>query len=151
MISIGLKGFAAVPSINEVRSLYKQAASEERSGEKLIRLLALYNEKNNTLFSGYKAATTMIMAKHALNPFVKLGQFNKGRKMLERAIRADDKNVELRFLRFTTQTNAPAFLGYNNNIPSDKEFLLKYSSELTDIPLKNTIDSYLKNFVKPLT
>ncbi|MEP6596944.1 MAG: hypothetical protein ABJA71_13410 [Ginsengibacter sp.] len=40
--------------------------------------------------------------------------------MLDKAMDADAENVELKFLRFTIQTNVPAFLGYSDSINKNK-------------------------------
>lgn len=144
--TIGTTSFTGTPSTKEVRQIYQEAASEEKQCKKLIILLTPYTEKNNPLLSGYKGSATMLMAKYANNPFAKLSYFKKGKKMVEKAIAADEMNVELRFLRFAAQTNAPSFLGYNNDIETDKAFLLKSISRLTTDPeLRNTIISYLEN------
>ena len=137
--------FATVPSINHVRSLFKQAAIQKSSCIKLIKLLEPYNEINFPLLVGYKACGTMIMAKYLANPFSKLAYFKKGEKMLETVIAGNDKVVELRFLRYSVQTNAPSFLGYHNHIAEDKMFLEKAVPFLNDLVLRDKIYGYLKN------
>lgn len=141
----GAPGFTGIPSIREVRQIYQAAASGEDQCKKLITLLTPYTEKNNPLLSGYKGSATMLMARYANNPFSKLSYFKKGKMMVEKAIAADEMNVELRFLRFAAQTNAPSFLGYNSDIETDKTFLLNSVSGLTDLELKNIITSFLEN------
>lgn len=84
----------------------------------------------------------MMMAKHVVNPFAKLSYFKKGKNMLEKAIEADSENVELRFLRYAAQTNAPSFLGYDDHIAGDKKFLLQTGDSI-DKTLKNFISSQL--------
>lgn len=59
--------------------------------------------------------------------------------MLEKAIAGDKKNIELRFLRFTAQTNMPAFLGYNSSIEEDKKSILNSFGEIKDVSLKELI------------
>ncbi len=145
MLLYGSASFAKIHSMNEIRSLYQKAAIDERSCSQLIELLSSYYVKNNPLLFGYKASGTMMMAKHVFNPFTKLSYFKKGKKMLEKAIAVDGKNVELRFLRFAAQTNIPSFLGYHDNIAIDKEFLLESLPQLTDITLRGIVVSYLKN------
>jgi hypothetical protein len=135
--------FAATPSITEVRLLYQKAAAAEHTCKDLIDLLAPYNEKNSPLLSGYKAGATMMMARYVFSPFSKLSYFNKGKKMMEKAIEADKENPELRFLRFGVQTNIPFFLGYKNDIQTDKLFLLRSISQLSDISLKQFMVAYL--------
>jgi hypothetical protein len=128
---------ATVPSITEVRILYQKAPFDENSCKELVEILSAFTEKNNPLYLGYKASGTMMMAKHVMNPFSKLSYFNKGKKMLELAIEADRKNIELRFLRFEAQTHIPSFLGYKENIEEDKKFLLDSFSKITDKALND--------------
>ncbi|MBX9850354.1 MAG: hypothetical protein K2X86_01190 [Cytophagaceae bacterium] len=135
--------FAGSPSLSEVRTLYEKAATEEASCVKLIELLASCGEKEY-LLCGYKAGATMMMANYVTNPFSKLSYFNTGKDMLEKAITSDDKNVELRFLRFGVQSNAPSFLGYIDHLETDKKFLLETVQTLTDLDLKKNIISFLK-------
>jgi hypothetical protein len=136
-IFLSIACFAKVPSINEVRIIYQKATASEKSCKELIDLLFPYTDKNNPLLFGYKGVATMLMAKHVFFPFSKLYYFNKGKKMLDRAIDADAENVELRFLRFTIQTNVPTFLGYSDNIKKDKVFILNLFSSIKDPLLKN--------------
>jgi len=140
----GTSCFAETPSINMVRTLFQKAPTEENSCKELIRVLGSYNEKNNPLFSGYKACGTMMMAKYVFNPFSKLSYFKKGKNLLEKAILADATNIELRFLRFSVQTNIPSFLGYDDDIENDKKFLILSLSAVKDQTLKAMIISYFK-------
>ena len=63
--------------------------------------------------------------------------------MLEKAIEFDQKNVELRFLRYTIQTNVPSFLNYSEDKERDKLFLVQSLNSLKDQKLKNIISNYL--------
>lgn len=93
---------------------------------------------------GYRAGATMLMAKHSLNPFNKLSYFKKGKTMLEKAIQAENNNVELRFLRYTIQTNVPSFLGYSSELIKDRSFLQQSVAGVRDAELKKIITAYLK-------
>ena len=146
LILFSTNSFADVPSISGVRSLFEQAYMQKSSCIKLIKLLKPYNEINSPILMGYKACGTMMMAKHVTNPFSKLSHFRKGKKMLETVIAVNDKVVELRFLRYSIQTNAPAFLGYNNHIAEDKVFLKKAVPFLNDAVLRNKIYAYLRKY-----
>ena len=137
--------FANTPTIGEVRSLYEKSVNDESACKKLIEILSPYNENSNPLFTGYKASAIMMMAKHVFNPFSKMSYFKKGKKILENAVKADDKNVELRFLRFNVQTHMPSFLGYNNDIERDKTFLETSFRKISDESLKEFLLPYLKN------
>ena len=137
-LSIYLAGFSTLPSLGLVRALHQKSASDEKACKELIELLSPYNE-HNALLMGYKASATMMMAQYVFNPFTKFSYFKKGKQMLEKAIQVDSKNIELRFLRFSTQTNIPSFLGYDEHIDEDKTFLLNSLSFMTDTSLKEMI------------
>jgi hypothetical protein len=81
--------FANVPAIKEVRIMLHNATSNQEACTKMIGLLEPFNETNNPLLFGYRGGATMLMAKHAFNPFSKLSYFKKGKLMLESAIKAD--------------------------------------------------------------
>lgn len=133
------------PPMEDIRKLYQQAATQANSCEELIALLQPFKKNNNPLLLGYRGSATMMMAQHVLNPFSKLTYFKKGKDLLHQAIEADRRNIELRYLRFTAQTNAPSFLRYGNKIEEDKTFLVESVSLLDDQSLKNLILGYLKN------
>lgn len=123
--------------------MYLKANDHEKTCKEMIALLKPYDESNNPLFLGYKAGANMIMAKHVINPISKMSWFKKGKKMLEAAIKADMKDVELRCLRFGIQSNVPDFLNYKDNINQDKKFILKSYSHVKDPTLKKNIISYM--------
>ena len=136
---------SAAPTIETVRDYYQKAVFEKQSCGELINLLRPVNEKNNPLYAGYKACAMMIMAKHCINPYVKWTYFSDGREMLEKAIKTDNINVELRFLRFSVQVNSPSFLGYNKNIKQDQASILESLDILEDAELKKIIIAYFKS------
>lgn len=135
--------FANKPVIKEVRILYEKSYSDESACNKLIEILSPYNENNNPLYAGYKASAIMMMANHVFNPFSKMAYFKKGKRILESAIKADEENVELRFLRFNAQTHMPSFLGYDRSIGTDKFFLESSFSKINNVKLKEFLLPYL--------
>ncbi len=134
---------AQTPNIKDVRLMLHQATNSEETCTKLINILIPYNEANNPLLFGYRGGATMIMAKHAFNPFSKLSHFKKGKNLLESAIKADNSNIELRFLRYTIQNSVPYFLNYSAEKKSDKQFLNNSLPDLKDSELKKIINAYL--------
>ena len=143
-----LPGKPVAPTLTQVRELYKEAAKSETACKDLLAILEPYDQNNNALYLGYKASATMMMAKHSLNPFSKLSWFNKGKRMLETAIKASQKNVELRCLRFAAQSNIPSFLGYHDHIKLDKTFILEKYSQVKDETLKKNIVTFLTEWGK---
>lgn len=129
-------------SITEVRNVYEKAIYSQQIAIDLIDKL---NASNNNTFLGYKGAVTMIMAKHVFSPYKKLNYFKNGKEILEQAILKEPLNIELRFLRFSIQSNSPKFLDYHSNLFSDKSFLLKEVKTINDTDLKQRITKFLLN------
>ncbi|MEO6683303.1 MAG: hypothetical protein ABIN48_10835 [Ginsengibacter sp.] len=130
-------------TLSQVRNLYIEANKSEKTCKELISLLEPFDATNNPLYYGYKAGATMIMAKHSVNPISKLSWFNKGKKMLETAIQADNKDVELRCLRFGIQSNIPSFLSYKQHLSLDKKFIIKSYPQVKDEVLRKNIVTFL--------
>lgn len=130
------------PDIEQVRWLSKKAPLDEAACETFIELLSPYDE-TDPLFYGYKGVATMIKAKHVINPFRRLSFFREGKAILNEAIESDPSNSELRFLRFSAQTQAPGFLGYRENIEEDKKFLILNFSEFEEEDFKKQIHAFL--------
>ncbi len=128
--------------LSEIRGLYIKAAEQEAAGKKLLEITEGYNVQQPVFF-GYKGAGHMMMAKHVINPFSKMSHFNKGKKIFTAAIDRDPGNVELRFLRFSVQAEAPGFLGYKENIEEDKTLLLREFNRIQHPDLQKMIRNYL--------
>ncbi len=126
-------------SINEVRKMY----FEGWEGECGAKELADYLEKAATdtipVLMAYKAAATTTLANCRINPLGKLSVFNEGKNDLEKAVDLAPEDLEVRFIRYTVQTNIPGILNYDDT-ETDKQFIIE---RLT--LQKNSIDQYLKN------
>lgn len=99
----------------------------------------------------YKGANEMIQAKYTLNPISKLEKFNKGKELIKKAFSRDTLNLEMRFIRYSIQSNLPAFLGYHDDLGKDKQFLLDNTINTKDLELKEMIFNYLSalSVIKP--
>lgn len=135
---------ASSVSMEEIRSLYLKSKKDEASCKALLKKVENINHDKEPVLAGYKGCATMIMAEHSYNPAKKLSFFHEGKDILDQAILNNSSNAELRFLRFTVQTNAPSFLGYNKSIENDKKFLLSQVNTLSDAGLKKIIADYLR-------
>jgi hypothetical protein len=96
------------------------------------------------VYEAYIGIGNFFMAKHAGNPFSKLTYFTNGKKYLESAVSRSPENLELRFLRYTSQVEMPLFLGYNKNIAEDKKFILEHYHKSKDSFLVSQIKQYFK-------
>lgn len=72
----------------------------------------------------YLGMCESMMAEHLFLPTLKLQSFNKGKKKIEKAIKALPENAELRYIRLMVQLNTPNFLNYNDDIQSDLDLFV---------------------------
>jgi hypothetical protein len=131
------------PRIEVVRSLFYEAASNRQAAQRFSQALSVVNNNSSPILLCYKGVATMIQAKHVVNPFSKLERFKNGKTMIEKSIKRDPDDLELRFLRFSIQSNLPGFLGYDEQITGDKLKLLNGYGSIKDVELRKRILSYL--------
>lgn len=124
-----------------IRTNYEQAVSDKKLCENMIT--ALEKTAPTNVHLAYLGALQTIWANHVINPFSKLSTFKKGKATIEKAVKNDSDNIEIRYVRLSIQQNCPAFLGYNKNIKEDKEFLKKNKETVTSVSLQNLINSLL--------
>lgn len=129
--------------IIELRKLYYKSFNDKKSSEQFFDVMKEMKDTSDPLLMAFKGMSYMMQAKHSFNPYTKLARFNKGKSLLDNAIRKSPQNVEARFMRFCVQTNAPAFLGYKDNIHSDKAIVINGWKKLTDKDLKEKIKIFM--------
>ncbi len=129
-------------NLEEVRTQYSQVIGNKELCENLMTELEK-NKEASVLHLGYLGSLQTIWANHTFNPMNKLKTFNKGKQNIEKAIQKDPHNVELRFIRLSIQKNIPSFLGYKNNIETDKTFILKNMKSVESKVLHKNIQSLL--------
>ena len=137
----GYSIFSQTITVDALRREYEHAFKDSAVCSKLYKKLIKSSNTDNITIA-YRGAITTAMANHAKDKKDKLTFFNSGKKLLEQAIAVDNINIEIRFLRFTVQTNAPKALNYNKHIESDKEFILKNYPTVTNIAIKRMITSF---------
>lgn len=115
------------------KSLCKSAIEEFESKQNL----------SNT-YLGYLGYLQTVWANHTFNPVNKFSTFNKGKKNIEKAIKKNPNDIEIRLIRLAVQKNAPSFLGYNDNINEDSEFLKNNRNQIKSEVLLKNIETILK-------
>ncbi len=128
------------------RKLFEDSAVNTSSANNFYQQTRKINEQSASTLIGFKAMSELMMCNHVFSPLSKLSYFNSGKKLLETAIQKDPKNIELRFFRFSTQSNVPALLNYSSNINEDKMILMNYlkiNNSITDKDLYQRIKSYM--------
>ena len=133
-------------SLETLRKDYYKLNTDSSACAKLYEKLNKTNTSDK-LILGYKGAISTSMANHVKNKQEKIKLFNNGKSLLEKSITADSSDVELRFLRFTIQSNCPKALGYYRQVNSDKKYIIDHLGSVKNSSLKNKITDYLLNTV----
>ena len=138
-----LYSVAADLTVSELRAMYYMALTDKGPADKFMTIIDEANAESKPILLCYKGMACMLKVRYSLNPYSKYTQFQKGVTLLEDAVQKDVNNAEIRFMRYCVETNAPFFLGYNDDIESDRAFLLKSYSTIPDPDLKRKIKDYV--------
>ncbi len=133
--------FAQTITADALRRAYQQVNTDSATCSKLYKKINTSTDSDNIIVA-YRGAVTASMANFSTDKKEKLNLFNTGKKLLEQSIAKDSSNIETRFLRFTIQSSCPKALNYNKNIKTDKAFILKNYSAITNIAVKRMITSF---------
>jgi len=129
--------------LEELRSDYPKANLDEEITNSLHKkLLSVSKEDNKTLLA-FRGAVTTLKAKFAKGFRDKKNYFKEGAELLEYAVAAAPKNIEIRCLRLGVQENAPRIVGYKKNIKEDKQFIVDYYKSNTDTEVRKFVKGYV--------
>lgn len=109
--------------LKQLRECYQQVGKEERFVNSMLTICSESSVVDEKLRNAYAAAAKICSAKYKFSPYAKYAAFNAGRTLLDKAVQADSLNPEIRYLRYTIQANAPAFLGYQKNLKRDYQLI----------------------------
>ncbi|MEP7128353.1 MAG: hypothetical protein ABI729_05770 [Chitinophagales bacterium] len=130
--------------VGRLRELFYKASQDASATEVFYSEMKQVSEKDGGILLGYKAMAELMKCYHSFNPVNKLVYFDKGKDHLNSAVQSDSTNIELRYLRFSVQTNVPVFLGYKENIAQDKKFIIdNLGATSSDPALQKMIVSFL--------
>ncbi|MEZ5083084.1 MAG: hypothetical protein R2750_06510 [Bacteroidales bacterium] len=145
VVLMSLPVLASNMDISEVRTLYFEGWIGECGANELVQLLSS-NAPTDPVMSAYYGASIATTANCKTWPLQKLSAFNEGKKIIENAVDSDSDNIEIRFIRFTIQSNIPSLLNYND-MEEDKKFILErlnlQASSGVDLDLTKRILNYM--------
>ncbi len=145
LISLSVANMALSQSVTleDARKIYSESMDNKATCEAAYQKFSTVKNTGNPLLTGYKGAIAVAMSKHGKGAKEKLGYFNEGKKLIESSVLEDSKNVELRFVRFTIQTNVPPALKYNKEIAADKKFIIENLTGVKNSGVRSRIKDYL--------
>lgn len=127
-------------SIEEIRELFVEAVKDEAKAKALLgKLKEVKDESAQNM--AYFAATTALQAKFMSNPLLQLPKLQSANKLFAEAEKMESGNLEVHFLRFSTQSKIPSFLSLGKDMESDKTIILKHL-------LSEEVEKYPKDFIQ---
>tara|TARA_B100001113_G_C20913754_1_gene536909 strand:+ start:28 stop:486 length:459 start_codon:yes stop_codon:yes gene_type:complete len=78
------------------------------------------------IYHSYNIVSKILESKYLKNPVKKFKVFKENTKLLDSLLVFHPKILEIRFLRYSIQLNAPKILGYTNFVKEDYEFIMKH-------------------------
>jgi hypothetical protein len=128
--------------LNEIRSLYHESIYSSEKSKEIINYFE--NEPVKTpIEMAYEGASRMVRAKHIFFPHEKLSTFQKGKVLIEEAVKKEPKSIEIRYLRFSIQLGSPSFLNYRQNLSEDRKYLIERYKEIQDPDFKLRLKNFL--------
>lgn len=110
--------------ISTVRSTYRLAVNSGSKADELVKTAG--SRKSDPLFQAYYATGLALQAKHGWNPATRLANARQAASELNKAVASVPSNLEIRFLRFSFEANAPAVLGITKHTSDDKTWILSH-------------------------
>lgn len=131
--------------IQEIRELFAEASEGYPQAQKFLKALrSIKGQEERPLFWAYQAAGLALQARDSWNPLEKLSLIRKASHRFAEAIEKDANNVEIRFLRFSIESNTPSILGFNEHVDEDIAWIID-NIEQPEVPsdMRPAIARYL--------
>ena len=111
--------------IDDLRDEYLKALHDFEEAERVYNLF-LKVENPSAKVLAYTGALEAIMTKTTWNIFKKVNYLNKSENSFNLAIEKDPNDVEIRFMRMAVQYEIPEYLGFSDDIETDRKFIVKH-------------------------
>lgn len=126
----------------ELREQYINASASKNNADKFYNLV-INSKEDKPVFIAYKGAAIALKSKFEINRAEKKQLFIEGVSMVEKSIKNDPNNTEIRLIRLSIQENTPKILKYKSNISEDKKLIIStFDKQSKD--LKDFIKIYIK-------
>ena len=135
---------AQTNNLDQIRKSYLESAQSEENINKLISKCEEYKSKNDSIVYAYRTVADLMLIKYKYNPLHKLKLFTEYSRKLDLIVINNFNNIEIRFLRYCIQKQTPRFLGYNDNLELDHQFIIQ-NIDIQSKELQKYIRSTLKS------
>ena len=111
--------------LDQIRKLYLESDQSEENINKLISSCEEQKYKNDSTIYTYRTVADLMLIKYKYNPLYKLKLFTDYSKKIDSIVAKNLNSIEIRFLRYCVQKKSPRFLGYNDDLELDYQFIIK--------------------------
>lgn len=147
IILIFTASFALAQSLDKTRLLYREAPKSAENAKVFLESLKAVTQTDKPVLIAYKGAGLMLEARFA-KMTERLGKVGEAKKWVEKAVKNDPKNPEIRLIRLSIQENVPFIVRYKSNIDEDKKFLIAALPNITDPVVSKMINTYFEESKK---
>lgn len=118
-ILISTACFCQENQLIEIRSCFKNIEGINE----IKTLIDMSNNIDDPVILAYHYTGKLMMLDYSNNPFEKYKVFKTKTKQIDSIISTNQKNIEIRLLRYALQKKSPYFLKYNSNLSSDLNYI----------------------------
>lgn len=111
-----------VAPLQNARTLFTKLDKGVVYVDSLISVTAKYS--SSPVMLAYNGAAHTAKAKYLGNVFSKYSQAKKGLGIMDKAVQKSPKNVEVRFVRYCTESNIPSVMPFTSHVEQDKTFII---------------------------
>lgn len=133
--------FSGCIDINTVRNVYRLAVEQYSKADELVKITE--NHGNNGTLIAYYGTGKALQAKHGWNPASRFVLGKEAAGLLNKAVASVPQNLEVRFLRFSFESRAPAILAITSHTKEDKVWIMSHLDKKH--PMWDVIKAFLKN------
>ncbi|RYE20670.1 MAG: hypothetical protein EOP42_27105 [Sphingobacteriaceae bacterium] len=130
--------------ISKIRKDMLRAITSAKVTDSLYSNLQTINKKPALVIAHF-GALEALKAKNSWNPYNKFRYLNLSGKTVQQAVNASPNDMEIRFVRFSIQTNLPHFLGLAKDLDADKNQIL-HQLKQKNYGLADTL--FVQNIIK---
>lgn len=121
-IVILFSSFKAAAPLESARLLFTKLDKGEKYVDSLINISGRY--VSSPVMQSYNGAANTAKAQYVGNVFSKYSQAKKGLGIMNKAASRSPKNVEVRFVRYCTESNIPSVMPFSSHVKEDKSFII---------------------------
>lgn len=129
--------------LKHLRIFYTKAL---KSAKAINQLSRLSSTEKTAIFLAYQGTSKALEARNSNWPSTKISLAKEAYSLLNKAISKDQKNYEVRFLRYSFECETPSWLELNAHIAKDERFLISYAKK--GLPIAGVMKAYLSKNAK---